>query len=336
MVNIYLNQVESYLVFYWLGKGLLLSLLGMKALIYKSTGSWYIAKNAEGKTFNARIKGIFKIDNISSTNPIAVGDEVEMEIEDVEEESAMIHEIFPRKNYVARISPHNKRMHHIVASNLDQCVLFATLRDPKTSQGFIDRFLVACESYHIPAVIVFNKADIYRKKEMVVFEELKTVYVAIGYKVILASVQENIGVDEIKALLKDKTSLLSGHSGVGKSTFINAVFPDFNLRTAEVSGWSGKGMHTTTFAEMFDLDFGGRIIDTPGLREFGIVDVSKQELSHYFPEMRDLINNCQFNNCMHINEPGCAIKAAVNSGGVSIERYVSYCTILEKMEEINY
>jgi ribosome biogenesis GTPase len=336
MVNIYLNLAKSYLVFYWQGKGGVLSLFGMRALIYKSTGSWYIAKNAEGNTFNARIKGIFKIDNISSTNPIAVGDEVEMEIEDVEEESAMIHEILPRKNYVARISPHNKRMHHIVASNLDQCVLFATLRDPKTSQGFIDRFLVACESYHIPAVIVFNKADIYRKKEMVVFEELKTVYEAIGYKVILASVQENIGVDEIKALLKDKTSLLSGHSGVGKSTFINAVFPEFNLRTAEVSGWSGKGMHTTTFAEMFDLDFGGRIIDTPGLREFGIVDVPKQELSHYFPEMRDLINNCQFNNCMHINEPGCAIKAAVNSGEVSIERYVSYCTILEKMEEINY
>lgn len=308
----------------------------MRALIYKSTGSWYIAKNAEGRTFNARIKGIFKIDNISSTNPLAVGDEVEMEIEDVEEESAMIHEILPRKNYVARISPHNKRMHHIVASNLDQCVLFATLRDPKTSQGFIDRFLVACESYHIPAIIVFNKADLYRTKEMVVFGELKAVYEAIGYKVILASVQEHIGVDEIKALLKDKTSLLSGHSGVGKSTFINAVFPDFNLRTAEVSDWSGKGMHTTTFAEMFDLDFGGRIIDTPGLREFGIVDVTKQELSHYFPEMRDLINDCQFNNCMHINEPGCAIKAAVNSGEVSIERYVSYCTILEKMEEINY
>lgn len=308
----------------------------MRALIYKSTGSWYIAKNAEGKTFNARIKGIFKIDNISSTNPIAVGDEVEMEIEDVEEESAIIDEILPRKNYVARISPHNKRMHHIVASNLDQCVLFATLRDPKTSQGFIDRFLVACESYHIPAIIVFNKADIYRTKEMVVFEELKAVYEAIGYKVILASVQENIGVEEIKALLKDKTSLLSGHSGVGKSTFINAVFPDFNLRTAEVSDWSGKGMHTTTFAEMFDLDFGGRIIDTPGLREFGIVDVTKQELSHYFPEMRDLINHCQFNNCMHINEPGCAVKEAVNSGDVSIERYVSYCTILEKMEEINY
>ncbi|MCX6336882.1 MAG: ribosome small subunit-dependent GTPase A [Bacteroidetes bacterium] len=308
----------------------------MKALIYKSTGSWYFAKNQAGKTFNARIKGIFKIDAITSTNPIAVGDEVEMEIEDVLEESAIIHEIYPRKNYVARISPHNKRMHHIVASNLDQCVLFATLKDPKTSQGFIDRFLLSCESYHIPAVIVFNKSDIYRAKELVQFQELKKVYEAIGYTVILASVQNGTGIDEIKNLLQNKISLLSGHSGVGKSTFINAIFPQFKLRTQEVSGWSGKGMHTTTFAEMFDLDFGGQIIDTPGLREFGLVDIPKQELSHYFPEMRNLISQCQFNNCMHINEPGCAVKEGVNSGIVSIERYVSYCTILEKMEEINY
>jgi len=308
----------------------------MKALIYKSTGSWYFAKNKAGKTFNARIKGIFKIDAITSTNPIAVGDEVEMEIEDVLEESAIIHEIYPRKNYVARISPHNKRMHHIVASNLDQCVLFATLKDPKTSQGFIDRFLLSCESYHIPAIIVFNKSDLYRAKELVQFQELKKVYEAIGYTVILASVQKGTGIDEIKNLLQNKVSLLSGHSGVGKSTFINAVFPQFKLRTQEVSGWSGKGMHTTTFAEMFDLDFGGQIIDTPGLREFGLVDIPKQELSHYFPEMRNLISQCQFNNCMHINEPGCAVKEGVNSGIVSIERYVSYCTILEKMEEINY
>ena len=237
---------------------------------------------------------------------------------------------------MARISPHNKRMHHIVASNLDQCVLFATLKDPKTSQGFIDRFLLSCESYHIPAVIVFNKSDIYRAKELVQFQELKKVYEAIGYTVILASVQNGTGIDEIKNLLQNKVSLLSGHSGVGKSTFINAVFPQFKLRTQEVSGWSGKGMHTTTFAEMFDLDFGGQIIDTPGLREFGLVDIPKQELSHYFPEMRNLISQCQFNNCMHINEPGCAVKEGVNSGIVSIERYVSYCTILEKMEEINY
>lgn len=308
----------------------------MKARIYKSTGSWYQAKAKNGKLYNARIKGVFKIDGISSTNPIAVGDEVEMEIEDVAEESAMIDHICNRKNYVARVSPHNKRQHHIIASNLDQSILFATLKDPKTSQGFIDRFLVSCEAYHIPAVIVFNKADIYRKKEMERFEQLREMYVAIGYTVILTSVQTGQGLDEIKTILKNKTTLISGHSGVGKSTFINAVFPQFNLRTQEVSGWSGKGLHTTTFAEMFDLDGGGQIIDTPGVREFGLVDISKQELSHYFPEMKALINNCQFNNCMHINEPGCAVKNAVNTGVVAVDRYVSYLSILDTMEENLY
>ncbi len=308
----------------------------MRARIYKSTGSWYVAKAADGKLYNARIKGIFKIDEITSTNPIAVGDEVEMVIEDVQEESAMIDRIYDRKNYVARVSPHNKRQHHIIASNLDQSILFATLKEPKTSQGFMDRFLISCESYHIPAIIVFNKADLYKKKEMEKFELLKGIYEDIGYKVVLASVQTGQGVNEVKSLLKDKTTLLSGHSGVGKSTFINAVFPQFNLRTQEVSGWSGKGLHTTTFAEMFDLDGGGQIIDTPGVREFGLVDIPKQELSHFFPEMRVLINDCQFNNCMHINEPGCAVKAAVNAGTVSVDRYASYLTILDTIEEYLY
>ena len=286
--------------------------------------------------YNARIKGIFKIEKITSTNPIAVGDEVEMVIEEVQEESAMIDHIYDRSNYVARVSPHNKRQHHIIASNLDQSILFATLKEPKTSQGFMDRFLVSCESYHIPAIIVFNKSDIYRKKELEKFALLKEMYEAIGYKVVLASVQNNEGVDEVKALLHNKTTLLSGHSGVGKSTFINAVFPKFNLRTQEVSGWSGKGLHTTTFAEMFDLDNGGQIIDTPGLREFGLVDISKQELSQYFPEMRALLNDCQFNNCMHINEPGCAVKKAVNAGTVAVDRYASYLTILDTMEDERY
>ncbi|MDB5209397.1 MAG: ribosome small subunit-stimulated GTPase EngC [Sediminibacterium sp.] len=308
----------------------------MKARIYKSTGSWYVAKGEDGNMYNARIKGIFKIDEITSTNPIAVGDEVKMEIEDVQEESAMIDHIYDRRNYVARVSPHNKRQHHIIASNLDQSILFATLKEPKTSQGFMDRFLISCESYHIPAVIVFNKSDIYKKKEMEKFSLLKGIYEAIGYKVVLVSVQNNSGVEEVKTLLHNKTTLLSGHSGVGKSTFINAVFPEFNLRTQEVSGWSGKGLHTTTFAEMFDLNTGGQIIDTPGVREFGLVDISKQELSHFFPEMRALINECQFNNCMHINEPGCAVKDAVNAGTVSVDRYVSYLTILDTMEENLY
>ena len=308
----------------------------MKARIYRSTGSWYFAKAEDGKVYQARIKGVFKIEDITSTNPIAVGDEVEMEIEDVAEESAMIDHIYDRRNYVARVSPHNKWQHHIIASNLDQSILFATLKDPKTSQGFMDRFLVSCESYHIPAIIVFNKSDLYRKKELEKFALLKEIYETIGYKVVLASVQNNEGVEEVKNLLHNKTTLLSGHSGVGKSTFINVIFPEFDLRTQEVSGWSGKGLHTTTFAEMFDLPTGGHIIDTPGVREFGVVDISKQELSHYFPEMKRLINDCQFNNCMHINEPGCAVKDAVNAGTVSVDRYASYLTILDTMEDKRY
>jgi len=305
----------------------------MQALIYKSTGSWYIAKTKEGKTYNARIKGIFKIDEITSTNPIAVGDEVEIEPEMETEQTATITEIYERRNYVARVSPHNRHQHHIVASNLDQSLLFATLKDPKTSQGFMDRFLVACEMYHVPAIIVFNKADIYKKKELEKFEELKDTYESIGYTVILASVHNNTGIEEIKHLLQDKITLLSGHSGVGKSTFINTLFPSLDLRTQEVSNWSGKGLHTTTFAEMYDLPFQGKIIDTPGIRELGLVDITKQELSGYFPEMRALINECQFNNCMHIREPGCAVKDAVNEGTIATERYVSYLNILDTIIE---
>jgi ribosome biogenesis GTPase / thiamine phosphate phosphatase len=308
----------------------------MKGLIYKSTGSWYVAKNKDGKTFNARIKGVFKIDAITSTNPLAVGDEVEMEIENELESTATITNIYDRRNYIARVSPHNKNQHHIIASNLDQSLLFATLKDPKTSQGFMDRFLVSCEAYHVPAVIIINKADIYRKKEMERFAELQEIYERIGYKIVLASVVNGQGVDEVKELLHHKTSLLSGHSGVGKSSLINAIFPELNLRTLEVSGWSGKGMHTTTFAEMFDLPFGGKVIDTPGVREFGLVDIEKQELSHYFPEMRQRLNNCQFNNCMHINEPGCAIKEALNDGQINVDRYVSYMSILDTMSDKNY
>lgn len=308
----------------------------MKALIYKSTGSWYFAKNDEDRQFNARIKGVLKISGLTSTNPIAVGDIVEMEVENELENTATITAIYDRKNYIARVSPHNKNQHHIVASNLDQSFLFATIKDPKTSQGFIDRFLVSSESYHLPAVIVFNKADVYHKKELEKFEELKNTYERIGYQVLLTSIVNNEGIDKIKDLLENKITLLSGHSGVGKSSLINAIFPELNLRTKEVSDWSGKGMHTTTFAEMFDLPSGGKVIDTPGLREFGLVDIEKQELSHYFPEMRIRLNDCQFNNCMHINEPGCAIKDAVNKGEIHADRYVSYLTILDTMEDKSY
>jgi ribosome biogenesis GTPase len=312
----------------------------MKALIYKSTGSWYVVKTEDGTLYNARLKGIFKREGITSTNPIAVGDVVTIEPETDNEPqatlTAMITGIDDRHNYIARSSPHNKNQHHIVASNLDQTLLFATIREPKTSQGFLDRFLASSEAFHIPAVIVFNKADLYRKKEMEQFARWKDIYEAIGYTVILTSVQQCLGLDEIKAILTNKTTLLSGHSGVGKSTLINALFPGFNLRTQEVSGWSGKGLHTTTFAEMFDLPTGGRVIDTPGVREFGLVDIDKQELSHYFPEMRQLLTNCQFNNCMHIDEPGCAIKKALEEGKIAVDRYVSYINILGSMHSPKY
>ena len=307
----------------------------MHAIVYKSTGNWYQVKNKQGQFFKARIVGKLKLDGITSTNPIAVGDWVEIENE-TDTESTIINKIHDRKNYINRTSPHNKNMHHIVAANLDQSLLFATLKDPKTSLGFIDRFLVISEAYHVPAIIVFNKADLFKKKEQEKFELIKTIYEPIGYKIQLMSIEKNEGVEEVKALLKDKTTLLSGHSGVGKSTFINAVFPDLKLKTREVSGWSGKGLHTTTFAEMFDLPFGGSIIDTPGIREMGLVDISKQELSHYYPEMRAVINDCQFNNCVHLEEPGCAVKIAVNDGSIHHERYLSYLNIRDTIEDKSY
>lgn len=308
----------------------------MKGLVYKSTGSWYIVKDEKGKVHNARIKGIFKIDDITSTNPLSVGDEVEMEVEDEAEGSAIIDTIHPRRNYINRQSPRHKHQHHIVAANLDQSLLVVTLKEPRTSQGFIDRFLIASEMYHVPSLIVFNKSDLYKNKETEKFAAWSAMYEKIGYKTVLVSAEKRTGLEELKELLKGKTTLISGHSGVGKSSLLNALLPDLDIKTQEVSGWSGKGLHTTTFAEMYDLPYGGRLIDTPGMREFGLVDVSKQELSHYFPEMRERLNDCQFNNCLHINEPDCAIKDAVVKGEINEDRYVSYVNILDSIEEKNY
>jgi ribosome biogenesis GTPase len=305
----------------------------MKGTIYKSTGSWYSVKGEDNAFYKARLKGKFKMDGITSTNPIAVGDEVVFEMEDELENRVMINELFPRRNYVNRISPANRRMHHIIASNLDQSLLVATLKDPRTSVGFIDRFLVTCEAFHIPAIVLFNKADIYGEQEMELFQERKAMYERVGYKVLLTSVRTKEGIDLLRDVLHDWMTLISGHSGVGKSSLINEILENENIRTSEVSDWSGKGMHTTTFAEMYDLPKGGRLIDTPGMREFAIADISKQELSHYFPEMRAVMNDCQFNDCMHINEPGCAVKKAVINSEIHEERYVSYLTILDSIQE---
>jgi len=309
----------------------------MLARVYKSTGSWYTVKTADGNFSVARMKGIFKIDGITSTNPVAVGDWVNLEEESGGEEGGMmITGIQDRNNYINRQSPGNKHQHHIIASNLDQSLLVATVKYPKTSQGFIDRFLVTSEAYHVPAIIVFNKTDVYKKKDLEKLQAWQQMYERVGYKIVPMSIKEGNGVEDVKQLLKNKTTLMSGHSGVGKSSFINAVFPDLVLRTQEVSDWSGKGLHTTTFAEMFDIPGGGKIIDTPGIREFGIVNIPKQELSHYFPEMLALLNECQFNNCLHINEPGCAIKQAVADGKISEDRYVSYYNIVESIEAKSY
>ncbi len=307
----------------------------MQATVYRSTGSWYILKNGEGEFVNARLKGKFKIKGLTSTNPIAVGDVVDID-EDAAEGNLVISKIYDRRNYINRISPHNANLHHIIAANLDQSLLFATLKDPKTSFGFIDRFLVTSDAYSVPAIIVFNKADLFEAKEEEKFLLAKRNYEEIGYKIMRMSLEKNEGIAEVKALLKDKTTLLSGHSGVGKSTFINHVLPERELRTQEVSDWSGKGLHTTTFAEMFDLPFGGIIVDTPGIREMGIVNMSKDELAKYFPEMRAVMNDCKFNNCVHLNEPGCAVKKAVNDGTISEERYVSYLTIRDSIEDKTY
>lgn len=275
-----------------------------------------------------------KIDGaITSTNPVAVGDEVELAIEDSGQRTAIIREVHARNNYIIRSSPHSRFKNHIVAANLDQAVLIATLREPKTSQGFIDRYLVTAAAYHVPALLVFNKQDIYQQKETRHFHEWASMYGQMGYPVLLASALQGAGLGEIRQALQGKTSLFAGHSGVGKSTLINDLIPDLQLKTQYVSDWSGKGMHTTTFAEMYELPFGGRIIDTPGIRELGIVDMAKTELSHYFLDMQPYLPSCRFNNCLHVGEPGCAVKEAVVRGAINADRYGSYLAMLETLAE---
>ena len=305
----------------------------MQGVVYRSTGSWYNVKDESGRMWNARMKGIFKLDDITSTNPIAVGDIVDFDLENEGEQSVMINHIHDRKNYINRQSPKIKSQQHIVAANVDQSLLIATLKEPRTSQGFIDRFLVACEMYHVPAIILFNKLDLYKKKELAKLEHLKLMYESIGYQVEGISLKRNDSIESIKNLLKDRITLISGHSGVGKSTFLNAVHPMVQARTQDVSGWSGKGQHTTTFAEMFELPFGGKVIDTPGMKEFGLIGIERAEVSGYFPEMKERLQDCQFNNCLHINEPGCAIKQAVIDSEIDEDRYVSYYNIVESLPE---
>lgn len=308
--------------------------MSLKGTVYKSTGSWYLVKDTEGQFWDARVKGKMKIDeDISSTNPIAVGDKVIFDVENEDIKNGIIKEIDQRNNYIVRVSPHNKHQKHIVASNLDIALVMATIAEPRTSQGFIDRFLITAEAYHIPAVIVINKIDLLKPKHAEQLKEWTAMYNAAGYEVFPIVALQPESVEALKARLQGKTTLFSGHSGVGKSTLINQLLPGKELRTQEVSGWSGKGQHTTTFAEMFDLPGGGSIIDTPGVKEFGLIDLEKEELAQYFPEMRRVMQNCRFNNCLHINEPGCAVKEALEEGTVTVDRYVSYMTIMDTIEK---
>jgi ribosome biogenesis GTPase len=284
--------------------------------------------------WNARIKGKLKIDeDISSTNPVAVGDTVSFDVEDEDLLKGMITAVADRHNYMVRVSPHNKNQKHIIAADIDLALLVASIADPRTSTGFIDRFLVTAEAYHIPAILVVNKTDLIKPKHREVLLQWQQMYGAAGYPVFPVSATGPATLDELKTFIHNKVTLFSGHSGVGKSTLINQLIPGVDIRTNEVSGWSGKGQHTTTFAEMFDVPAGGKIIDTPGVKEFGLIDFEREEVAHYFPELRAVMKDCKFNNCLHINEPGCAVKQAVVEQRIAADRYVSYVAILESIEK---
>lgn len=294
----------------------------------RSTGSWYEVRTQDGHVLQCRLKGKFKIKDLKVTNPIAVGDKVAYEIERETENTATIYEILPRENYIIRQSVHKTAHGHLLATNLDQAVLIVTLTFPRTSLGFIDRFLVAAESFRIPTFLVFNKFDMLGDEQIAYQEELADLYESMGYRCLFTSAINNIGVGAFNELLKGKVSLIAGHSGVGKSTLVNAIAPDLDLRTSEISTFANKGVHTTTFAEMFEINPGTFIIDSPGIKELGLADIEKEEISHYFPEMRELLNECRFHNCLHIDEPKCAVKDGVVEGTIAESRYSSYLSMV--------
>lgn len=309
----------------------------MKGTVYKSTGSWYSVKDEQGVFHECRIKGKFRIKGIKSTNPVAVGDRVEFESETHGDETVgVIRKIDDRDNYIIRKSVNLSKQTHIIAANIDLVFLMITHDNPPTFTIFIDRFLVTAEAYSIPVVLVFNKMDTYTLEKKADQMYLMDLYRDIGYTCLAISAKEGEGVEEVREMMTGKTSMFAGHSGVGKSTLVNAVAPGLNLATAEISDLHKQGLHTTTFAQMYDLDFNARIIDTPGIKGFGIVDMDKDEISDYFPEFFALKSECKFNNCLHLEEPKCAIKEALENDEVSWSRYKSYVTLVKEDQDQSY
>jgi len=306
----------------------------MTGIVYKSTGSWYLVKANNGVFYECRIKGKFRLQGIKSTNPLAVGDVVDFEIETNNDvETGVIHTIHDRANYIIRKSVNLSKQTHIIAANVDLGFLLITINNPPTFTSFIDRFLVTAEAYSIDTVLVFNKIDSYELEQRAEIMYLKDIYEKIGYKCIEVSATENKNVDLVKEMMIGKTSMFIGHSGVGKSTLVNTIEPTLDLKTKEISNQHKQGQHTTTFAEMFDLSFDAKIIDTPGIKGFGVVDMEKEEVDSYFPEFLAVKNECKFNNCLHVEEPKCAVKDAVEDEEISYSRYKSYLQIIAGEEE---
>ena len=300
----------------------------MEGLVFRSTGSWYEVRSKDGHFYKCRLRGKIKLKGKKTTNPVAVGDHVVFHVEENTEEQGIITKINERENYIIRKSTRKIHYGHIIAANVDQAVLIASLIFPRTSLGFIDRFLVSAESFRIPAKIIFNKSDLLDEELKAYVDELCLLYDSLGYQTLQISATKDKNLDLCRALLKGNVTLLSGHSGVGKSTILNRLDPDLELPTEEVSMFAEKGVHTTTFAEMFQMEDEILVIDTPGIKEYGLIDMEEWEISHYFPEMRDRLNSCKYNDCLHTNEPGCNIIKAVEEGEIAFSRYESYVSII--------